>query len=473
MHVPAGWAGGFGRIAMWGVLSLSVVLAACSRRPANEADGGANAAAGSAAATPAVPSRQSGFVKVEGTRFVLDGKPYRFAGANFWYGAYLGAPDGVGDRERLRAELDQLKAAGIDNLRVLAMAEASGFKRGVRPAIMSAPGQYDEAMLQGLDYLLAEMARRDMKAVLYLNNFWQWSGGMSQYVAWATGGSVSEHDPDLTGDWNGFMQNSARFYAIPEAQAWYRDAIATVVGRTNSITGVAYVDDPTVMSWQLANEPRPGSDAGGKANADGYVRWIDETAGYIRGLAPRQLVSTGSEGEKGSAGDMALFVRAHDTPNVDYLTFHLWPSNWSWIDHKDPAARLDSGLATSLDYIDRHIEVAGKLGKPIVLSEFGLNRDQGAYDPASGTQARDRFYRAIYARLLERMQAGDAIAGSNFWAWGGRGRTTNADWMWAPGDPFTGDPPQEAQGLFSLFDSDTSTLGIVSGHARSVHALPD
>ena len=53
---------------------------------------------------------------------------------------------------------------------------------------------------------------------------------MSQYVAWATGGSVSEHDPDLTGDWNGFMQNSARFYAIPEAQAWYRDAIATVVG---------------------------------------------------------------------------------------------------------------------------------------------------------------------------------------------------------------------------------------------------
>ena len=101
-----------------------------------------------------------------------------------------------------------------------------------------------------------------------------------------------------------------------------------------------------------------------------------------------QVLTTedGSEGEKGSAGDMALFVRAHDTPNVDYLTFHLWPSNWSWIDHKDPAARLDSGLATSLDYIDRHIEVAGKLGKPIVLSEFGLNRDQGAYDPASGTQ---------------------------------------------------------------------------------------
>jgi mannan endo-1,4-beta-mannosidase len=351
------------------------------------------------------------------------------------------------------------------------MSEASGFKRGVRPAFMSEPGKFDESLLQGLDYLLAEMARRDMKAVLYLNNFWQWSGGMSQYVAWATGGSVSEHDPDLTGDWNGFMQNSARFYAIPEAQAWYRDAIGTVIGRTNTVSGVAYADDPTVMSWQLANEPRPGSDEDGRPNADVYVKWIDETAAYIHGLAPKQLVSTGSEGEMGSLRDMELYVQAHSTPNVDYLTFHLWPSNWSWIDHEDPAARLESGLETSLDYIDRHIDVAGKMGKPIVLSEFGLNRDKGSYDPASGVVARDRFYRAVYDRLLQRMQAGDAIAGSNFWAWGGRGRTTNADWMWKAGDPFTGDPPQEAQGLFSLFDSDASTLRIVSDHARAVHEL--
>lgn len=414
---------------------------------------------------------QSGFVRVDGTRFTVDGRTYRFAGANFWYGAYLGAPGDTGDRARLRAELDQLKAAGIDNLRVLAMSEASGFKRGVRPAIMSAPGKYDEQLLQGLDYLLAEMARRDMKAVLYLNNFWQWSGGMSQYVSWATGEPVAAHDPDETGDWNGFMRNSARFYRIPEAQAWYRDAIREVVGRTNRVTGVAYVDDPTVMSWQLANEPRPGSDPDGHANADVYVRWIDETAAFIHQLAPNQLVSTGSEGEMGSLREMELYVRAHRTPNVDYLTFHLWPSNWSWIDHKDPAARLESGLARSLDYIDRHIEVAGKLGKPIVLSEFGLNRDQGGYSPESGVQARDRFYAAIYARVLEHMQAGDAIAGSNFWAWGGRGRTTNPDWMWKAGDPFTGDPPQEAQGLFSLFDSDASTLAIVSGHARAVREL--
>lgn len=442
------------------LLSLAVLLAGCTAPPA---------AVDAVAATPAEARPQSGFVTVQGTHFMLDGKPYRFAGANFWYGAYLGAADGIGDRARLRAELDQLKAAGIDNLRVLAMSEASGFKRAVRPAMMSAPGEYDERLLQGLDCLLVEMGKRDMKAVLYLNNFWQWSGGMSQYVAWATGEPLS--DPDQTGDWNGFMQHSARFYALPKAQAIYRDAIRKVVGRTNGISGIAYVDDPTVMSWQLANEPRPGSQDGGRANIAAYDKWIDETAGFIHQLAPKQLVSTGSEGAMGSIGDLDLFLQAHKSPNVDYLTFHLWPSNWSWIDHKDPAARLESGLKSSLAYIDRHIDAAGRLGKPIVLSEFGLNRDGGSYDPASGTVARDRFYRAIYDRLLQRMQAGDAIAGSNFWAWGGRGRTANPDFMWKAGDPFTGDPPQEAQGLFSLFDSDASTLGIVSDHAKAVHAL--
>ena len=147
--------------------------------------------------------------------------------------------------------------------------------------------------------------------------------------AWATGEPLS--DPDKTGDWNGFMQHSARFYALPKAQAIYRDAIRTVIGRTNRISGVAYVDDPTVMSWQLANEPRPGSQQGGRANIADYDRWIDETAGYIKELAPRQLVSTGSEGAMGSIGDLDLFLQAHKSANVDYLTFHLWPSNWSWI----------------------------------------------------------------------------------------------------------------------------------------------
>ena len=295
-------------------------------------------AAPAPAASGAPAARQSGFVKIKDKRFDIDGKPYYFAGTNLWYGMYLGSPGPTGDRARLLRELDDLAALNVKNLRVLAISETSTLKRAVRPAVLQTAGEVDETLWKGLDFLLAEMAKRDMKAVLYLNNFWQWSGGMSQYMAWFNGKPVV--DPDVTGDWNAFMDNSASFYREPQAQQAWRRVIERLVKRRNSLNGRSYSMDPTIMSWQLANEPRPGSDGGGKANADVYVKWIDETAGFIRGLAPRQLVSTGSEGEKGSAGDMELYIRAHATPNVDYLTFHLWPSNWSWIDHKDPAAGL-------------------------------------------------------------------------------------------------------------------------------------
>src|SRR5687768_3375452 len=166
---------------------------------------------------------QSGFVAVKGRHFVLDGKPYYYAGANLWYGMYLGSPGITGDRARLTRELDQLASQGVLNLRVLAISEASALKRAVTPAVLQTPQQVDETLWQGLDFLLDEMAKRDMKAVLYLNNFWQWSGGMSQYMAWINGKPVM--DPDVTGDWNTFMDNSAAFYREPRAQQAFRDAI--------------------------------------------------------------------------------------------------------------------------------------------------------------------------------------------------------------------------------------------------------
>src|SRR6188768_3386198 len=175
---------------------------------------------------------QSGFVTVKGKHFQLDGKPYYYAGANLWYGMYLGSPGKTGNRTRLLKELDQLAAQGITNLRVLAISESSTLKRSVTPAVVLRPNHIDETLWQGLDFLLAEMAKRDMKAVLYLNNFWQWSGGMSQYVAWFNGRPVM--DPDVTGDWNGFMDNSASFYRDEKAKDAFRFAVTQLVQRKNS-----------------------------------------------------------------------------------------------------------------------------------------------------------------------------------------------------------------------------------------------
>jgi mannan endo-1,4-beta-mannosidase len=424
---------------------------------------------GVSGAQAADPAAQSGFVTVKGKQFLLDGKPYYYAGANLWYGMYLGSPGKTGNRARLIKELDQLAAQGVTNLRVLAISESSTLKRSVTPAVILRPNHIDETLWQGLDFLLAEMAKRDMKAVLYLNNFWQWSGGMSQYLAWFNGKPVV--DPDVTGNWNEFMDNSAAFYREPKAQAAFRFAVKQLITRKNSVNGRAYTDDPTIMSWQLANEPRPGSDANAKPHFDVFVQWIDETAGFIKKLAPRQLVSTGNEGWMGTGGSRELFVKSHTTKNVDYLTFHMWAPNWGWFDPKKAAETYDGAWSKMKDYLDWHIVMANKMAKPIVLEEFGINRDEGSFRPVATTVYRDKFYTAVYGLLARRAAAGDAIAGSNFWAWGGVGRTQNADFMWKAGDSFVGDPPQEPQGLYCVFDSDVSTVKIISAHARQMSGL--
>src|SRR5688500_13680993 len=65
------------------------------------------------------------FVRREGTRFTIGGETYRYAGANMWYAAYLGADAPYGNRDRLRRELDRLAELGVRNLRILASSEQS------------------------------------------------------------------------------------------------------------------------------------------------------------------------------------------------------------------------------------------------------------------------------------------------------------------------------------------------------------
>ena len=303
------------------------------------------------------------------------------------------------------------------------------------------------------------MAKRDMTAVLYLNNFWQWSGGMTQYMAWIDGGVVA--DPNVTGDWEGFQAKSARFYGCEIAQRTYRQTIHKLVTRVNSISGQAYRADPTIMSWQLANEPRPGNSKTTAEEKKIYLAWVDATASYIHSLDMQHLVSTGSEGEMGSANDMALYEAAHALPSIDYLTYHMWMRNWGWFNQHQPVQTWPSAWREGAAYLNAHIDLANKLNKPLVLEEFGLDRDMGAYDRHSSTVYRDRFYRAVFELLSARAVAGDAIAGYNFWAWNGAGRTNRSDYWWQQGDDFMGDPPQEQQGMYGVFDSDKSTVALI------------
>ena len=128
------------------------------------------------------------FVSAKDGKLIADGRPYYFVGANYWYGSLLGLEkDKKRGVERLRKELDFLKANGVTNLRLLGGAEGGGPLNGVTrvsPSLQPEQGKFDESVLEGLDLVLFEMGKRDMKAVIFLSNNWEWSGGFQQYLIW-------------------------------------------------------------------------------------------------------------------------------------------------------------------------------------------------------------------------------------------------------------------------------------------------
>ena len=64
-----------------------------------------------------------------------------------WYGAYLGADAPIGNRRRLRRELDALCALGVANVRVLGSSELSPLKNSLDPAFRGAAPPYNELAL--------------------------------------------------------------------------------------------------------------------------------------------------------------------------------------------------------------------------------------------------------------------------------------------------------------------------------------
>lgn len=409
------------------------------------------------------------FIKVVDNQFQENGDPYYYFGINFWHGAYLGADLVEGDKERLVRELDTLKANHITNLRIMAATEESPLIASVSPAFQTSPGEYNEELLQGLDFMLAEMAKRDMKAIMVLNNYWQWSGGMSQYVHWIHGHDLV--DPDVSGDWHGFQKQSAKFYGDSACNALFRDYIEMLITRTNTVTKVHYSEDPAIMSWQLANEPRPDPNVQDSIKLrNEFKQWIHETAKFIRSLDTNHLISTGNEGVEGSRGSKSIFMDSHSSTYIDYLTFHIWPKNWGWFDAKRPDETFERTLQNTDNYFAEHIEIANNMNMPIVLEEFGMERDTGSFSPESSTHYRDTYLEHLFEDIVESIHAGSSMAGLNYWTWGGEARASHDDYRWRVGDSFMGDPPQEPQGLNAIFTSDKSTLALFRKYHEMIYA---
>lgn len=312
--------------------------------------------------------KAKGFVTRKGGDFMLDGKPFRFAGTNNYYLMY---------KSKLMVDdvFARATAAGFTVVRTWGSLDI-GHQDDTNSIHHKEDGVYFQYWdgskpayndgadgLEHLDYVLWRARRSGIKLVIPFINNWSAYGGIDQYVRWANG---QYHDD---------------FYTNPTIKGWYKNWISHLLNRVNTLTGVAYKDDPTVMAWELGNEPRcKGSGAyptSSNCSTATLLSWADEMSRHVKSIDRKHLLSVGDEGfyclpggadftEDCSEGvDTVAFAKL---PKIDMMSMHLYPDHWN----KD--------AAWGTQWIKRHLASARKVGKPIMLGEFGL-QDKSIRNP--------------------------------------------------------------------------------------------
>lgn len=383
------------------------------------------------------------FITVENGSFKLNHETYNYIGCNYWYGGYIGASD----KDRLCKELDFLEMKKVCNLRVFICGEGdNNYPYRIYPNLQEQPGQYNESILKGFDVFLDEAAKRNMKVVFVLNNNWEWSGGFGQYLEW----SIKEKPPlpkTENWDWDAYCDYISQFYSCDTCIVWNNDWIKKVITRTNTINGNKYTNDPCIMTWELANEPRPMK----KEAIQAYKNWVSNTAALIKSMDKNHLVTIGTEGVISTFYDEEIYSDIHNDKNIDYATLHLWPKTWVWYNGKSEAAVTDTTLAKTKKYIEQHAQLARKLNMPLVIEEFGLHRDGNSFDPKSTVSNRNKYYDFVF-----KTGKANGVSGYNFWGFAGVPNNYNPEGFMQKKMSYSADPPQEEQGLYSVFMSDFS-----------------
>jgi len=313
-----------------------------------------------APASAATPSTKDGFVTRHGAELKLDGKKFRFGGTNNYYLMYkspLMVDDVFADANsagftvlRTWGFLDIGNQDGSNSVAGKADGVYFQYWDGTRPA-------YNDGAdgLERLDYVLKAARDANIKLIVPLTNNWNDFGGIAQYVRWR---GAQYHDD---------------FYTDPVIRGWYKDWISHVLNRTNTLTGVKYKDDPTVMTWELGNEPRcKGSGlypTSPNCTTQVLTAWADEMTRHIKSVDRKHLASVGDEGffcDDRTSSDWTIncgegvdSVALAKLPAVDVMSYHLYPHHWG----------KDAPWGTA--WIERHNREARRAGKPAMLGEFG------------------------------------------------------------------------------------------------------
>ena len=332
-----------------------------------------------------------GFVRASGTRFVSDGAPLRFAGANV---AVMYRDE---DRALMPETLRHAAQLGIKVVRVWANGEGTpedgitsvGADRADWPPahrFRRAPGVWNEEAFAHLDRVLAEAARNRLRVQLTLSNWWRDTGGVTQYLRWA--GVLDAADESYPYGVN--AERAMEFYSNDVTRRLYREHVERIVSRRNTVTGVLYRDDPTIFSYELMNEAQAPTGRWAERRA-----WVAEMSAFVKSLDPDHLVTSGSWGYR-SALERRAWLEEQRLPTLDYCDVHNYPR-----DDRDSFVTSPAALA---EFVANRAAAAFSINKPLVVGEFGMSPD------GFGGATQTEWFHALFDSARR-----DAVSGAMFW----------------------------------------------------------
>lgn len=331
------------------------------------------------------------FVRARGTRFTIEGRPFRFVGANV---AVMYRDE---DRERMPETLARASEAGIRVVRVWASGE--GGTGDVGPLADFAdwprthpfrwtPDKWNEEALVHLDKVIAEAARNNLHVQLCLANWWRDTGGVTQYLRWA--GIADAADDKYPFGIN--PERAMLFYSNADTRRFYREHMEKVVTRRNTVTGTLYRDDPTILGWELINEGQAVTSRWSERRA-----WVAEMSKHLRSLDSNHLITPGVWGYR-TAAERREWLADHLLPSIDYCDVHHYPN-------PDRDVAVDSPAALH-DFVDNRMAAAISVNKPLVFGEFGM-----------GPEGFNGFSQAEWYRAFFESNLRAGAAGAMFWIW--------------------------------------------------------
>jgi mannan endo-1,4-beta-mannosidase len=148
-------------------------------------------------------------------------------------------------------------------------------------------GKFNEEAYKSLDMTLAIAQQKGIRIIFPFIDNASWWGGIEACAAFRG-------------------KSKADFWTDPQLFEDYKTLVNSVVNRTNSITGVKYKDDKTILAWETGNELICPPE------------WTVKAAAYIKSIDQNHLVMDGYH--LIPIRDLSL-----EDKNIDIVTTHHYP----------------------------------------------------------------------------------------------------------------------------------------------------